>query len=163
MPDRLTPEQRHRAMSRVRTKDTDIELRVRSELHRRGLRFRKHLATLPGRPDVVFTRARLAVFVDGDFWHGYRIEEWESGLSDFWRTKIRKNIDRDQRNHRALLDMGWQVVRLWQHEIENDLNGCVERVVTIVKTSKSGSDDLSLGHGLEKSCLSNGASTPGEM
>src|SRR6476469_9829315 len=89
--DNLTPAQRRRCMSSVRTKDTDIEQAVRSALHRRGLRFRKHVRDLPGRPDIVFSRARVAVFVDGDFWHGYDFDTWRGGLSEFWRNKIETN------------------------------------------------------------------------
>ena len=72
MPDNLTKKQRSYCMSRVKNKDTDIEKIVRSELHKRGYRFRKHLKKLPGTPDIAFTRAKVAVFIDGDFWHGYR-------------------------------------------------------------------------------------------
>ncbi len=76
MPDKLTPEQRSFSMSRIKGKDTGLELRVRSALHKRGLRFRKHVRELPGKPDVVFRKTRVVVFVDGDFWHGYRFRSW---------------------------------------------------------------------------------------
>lgn len=135
MPDNLTPEQRSFCMSRVKGKDTGLEVRVRSELHRRGLRFRKHVKDLPGRPDVVFTKAKVAVFIDGDFWHGYRFPVWEHKLSDSWRLKIAKNRERDRKNHRKLRAMGWTVIRLWQHELERDFEGCIERIVTAVAAS----------------------------
>lgn len=133
MADNLTPEQRRRCMSRVRNKDTDIEQALRSELHRRGLRFRKHVRGLPGRPDVVFSRARVAVFVDGDFWHGYDLDSWRDTLSEFWREKIDGNVARDRRNAEALAALGWQVVRLWKHEVKQDLDGCADRVVAAVR------------------------------
>ena len=131
--DSLTAEQRSYCMSRVRSRDTDLERMVRSELHKRGLRFRKNVRALPGSPDVVFKPARVAVFVDGDFWHGYRFPLWQHTLSDFWRVKIGKNRERDRRNFRKLRRMGWRVIRLWQHQIERDLDACIERVTSAVR------------------------------
>lgn len=132
MPDNLTPDQRSYCMSRIKGKDTKLEVRVRSELHKKGLRFRKHVK-LPGRPDIVFSRARVIVFVDGDFWHGYRFPSWKDKLSDFWKKKIAKTRDRDTKNRRKLRKTGWQVIRFWQHEIERDFEGCIERIVIAVK------------------------------
>lgn len=133
--DNLTPEQRSYCMSRVKGKDTGLEKLVRTELHRRGLRFRKHVKDLPGKPDIVFTRAKVAVFIDGDFWHGYRLPLWEHKLSDFWREKIGKTRKRDQRNFRKLRRMGWRVIRIWQHEIDRDLEACLEKISTAIEDS----------------------------
>jgi DNA mismatch endonuclease (patch repair protein) len=138
MPDPLTPEQRKRCMSKVKSKNTDIELVVRSELHRRGLRFRIHVKTLPGTPDIVFPKAKIAIFVDGDFWHGYRFPDWESKLPEFWRVKIANTRKRDQRNFRRLRRMGWSVIRIWQHSIEYNLGLCVERIVSTVRDKMLG-------------------------
>ena len=120
MPDNLTAEQRRYCMSRNKGKDTGPEIRVRSELHRRGFRFRKHLKELPGKPDIVFTRAKVVVFVDGDFWHGFEFSTWKHKVSDFWKTKISKTIERDKKNHSRLQDMGWTVIRVWEHDLEQD-------------------------------------------
>lgn len=133
MPDSLTPEQRSYCMSRIKGKDTGLEIRVRSELHKRGFRFRKHLKELPGKPDVVFTRAKVAVFIDGDFWHGYKFSTWEHKVSDFWKTKISKTRERDVKNQQRLRDMGWTVIRLWQHDLEGDFEGCIEKVTAALK------------------------------
>jgi DNA mismatch endonuclease (patch repair protein) len=133
MPDKLTPEQRSHCMSRVKNKDTDLEILVRSELHKRGLRFRKHLKDLPGKPDIVFTKAKVAVFVDGDFWHGYRFPLWRDTLSPFWQAKIAKNRERDRRNFAELRRMGWTVVRVWKHDVKTDLNGVVRKIITSVQ------------------------------
>lgn len=133
MADNLTPEQRSYAMSRVKGKDTGLERLVRSELHKRGLRFRKHVKDLPGKPDVVFRRAKVAVFIDGDFWHGYRFPAWEHKVSDFWKEKISKNRERDQRNFRKLRRMGWKIIRIWQHEVKNGLDACIDRIIEAVK------------------------------
>lgn len=137
MPDNLTPEQRSYCMSRIKGKDTGLEMRVRSELHRRGFRFRKHVKELPGKPDVVFTKAKVAVFIDGDFWHGYRFPAWEHKVSDFWKQKINKNREWDRRNHRKLKEMGWTVIRLWQHDLERDFQECIERIIAAVNEARS--------------------------
>jgi DNA mismatch endonuclease (patch repair protein) len=120
-------------MSRIKGKDTGLETRVRSELHKRGFRFRKHFKELPGKPDVVFTKAKVAVFIDGDFWHGYRFPAWEHKVSDFWKTKISKNRERDAKNHRRLRDMGWTVIRLWQHDLERDFEASIGKIVSALK------------------------------
>lgn len=126
--DKLTPEQRSRLMSRVRSKDTDIERALRSALHRNGLRFRKHVSGLPGRPDIVFPKARLAVYVDGDFWHGYRFKTWKDKLPLYWQEKIEKNRKRDACNKRRLRSMGWTALRIWGHSIEKNLDGVVAAI-----------------------------------
>jgi DNA mismatch endonuclease (patch repair protein) len=136
MPDNLTPEQRSFCMSRIKGKDTGLEMRVRSALHRRGLRFRKHVKDLPGKPDVVFRKARVAVFVDGDFWHGYRFPSWEDKVSNFWKKKINKNRERDAANHRKMRQMEWTVIRLWQHELEEDFDACIDRILEAVRGRK---------------------------
>ena len=121
-------------MSSVKNKDTNLEVAVRSGLHKKGYRFRKHVRSLPGSPDIVFTRKKIAVFVDGDFWHGYDFENLREKLSPFWQEKIAKNIARDERNFAALREMGWIVIRVWQHEIKKDLDGAVDRIAETVET-----------------------------
>ena len=124
-------------MARVRSRDTNLERVFRSALHSRGFRFRKHVASLPGTPDVVVPRERVVVFIDGDFWHGYRLPAWEAKLALFWRTKIRSNRLRDTRNLRSLRRAGWTVIRLWQHQIERDIEGCLKRVVGAILDARN--------------------------
>jgi DNA mismatch endonuclease, patch repair protein len=146
MPDNLTPEQRSKCMSRVKSRDTDIEKLVRSELHKRGYRFKKHVKSLPGTPDILFTKAKMAVFIDGDFWHGYRFPAWEHKVSEFWKAKIRKNRDRDRKNFKKLREMGWKVIRLWKHEVKGDLDKSLDRVITAhVKSNKCTAEATSRG------------------
>ena len=133
MPDNLTLEQRSYCMSRIKGKDTGLETRVRSELHKRGLRFRKHVKELPGKPDVVFTKAKVAVFIDGDFWHGYRFPTWEHKVSDFWKTKISKTRERDAKNDHRLYEMGWTVIRLWQHDFERNHEASIQSIMRTVR------------------------------
>jgi DNA mismatch endonuclease, patch repair protein len=140
MSDNLTRQQRSYCMGRVRNRDTDLERVVRSALHRRGLRFRKHVSGLPGRPDVVFPAAKVAVFIDGDFWHGYRFPLWNAALSPFWQRKIATNRERDARNFRRLRRRGWTVVRVWQHATRSNLDGVVARIAAVVITRQSPAD-----------------------
>jgi DNA mismatch endonuclease (patch repair protein) len=108
-------------MQANRRADTAPELRVRSELHARGLRFRKDLRLQVGtrhvRPDVVFTRRRVAVFVDGCFWHSCpeHLEAPKSNVA-YWSNKLAANVERDRENDSALRAEGWTVVRVWEHE-----------------------------------------------
>src|SRR4051812_25601625 len=127
MADNLTPEQRSYTMSRIRSTNTKPELLVRKLVHARGLRFRIHERSLPGRPDLVFHKAQVAVFVDGDFWHGWRFPQWRDKLQPYWRDKIEGNRKRDQRNFQRLRRMGWLVLRLWEHEVETKADICAER------------------------------------
>lgn len=133
MSDPLTVTQRSYCMSQVRGKDTKPEVLVRSALHGRGLRFRKHMKELPGRPDIVFTRAKICVFIDGDFWHGYDFETWEDKLTPFWQKKIGDTIERDRRNFSALREIGWRVVRVWTHDVGKRFDVVVEDIYAAVK------------------------------
>jgi DNA mismatch endonuclease (patch repair protein) len=105
---------------RANRSESGLERRPRSELHRRGLRFRKNFSVLPGvrcRPDVVFGRAKLAVFVDGCFWHRCPVHGSEPrSNSAWWRSKLEGNVVRDRRNDAVLSSAGWRVLRLWEHE-----------------------------------------------
>lgn len=132
MPDHLTPEQRSHAMRCIKLKDGSLERLVQGELRARGLRFRRHIRTLPGRPDIVFTDRKVAVFIDGDFWHGWRLPTWEHTLSPFWRNKLRTNRSRDLRNFKKLRSNGWKVIRLWQHQIASNLEGSIAKITDMV-------------------------------
>lgn len=136
MADNLTPAQRSYCMSRVKGKDTNLEKMVRSALHRRGLRFRKHVRELPGRPDIVFRSARLVIFIDGDFWHGYNFPQWCETVSPFWQKKIEGNRTRDDSNVAKLNGMGWTVIRIWQHEVKEDLDRCIQRIEDLVRAAR---------------------------
>lgn len=133
MTDRITPEQRSRLMSRVKGKDTGIELIVRSELHKRGLRFRKHIKKLPGTPDIVFVKKKIAIFIDGDFWHGYRFNRWKKKLTPYWEHKIENNIKRDKSNFAKLHRRGWKVLHIWDHQIKNNLRKQIDKVLIVLE------------------------------
>ena len=118
--DRLDPEARSRLMSKIRGKDTKPEMAVRSYLHARGLRYRLHDKSLPGKPDLVFRSRRVVVFVHGCFWHGHagcNKARTPKTHEDFWRTKVETNAARDRRNIRKLRSLGWHVFVIWQCQI----------------------------------------------
>jgi DNA mismatch endonuclease (patch repair protein) len=115
-----------RIKQRTRKRDSRPEVALRRALWRLGLRYRLHAAGLPGNPDIVFSRLRTAIFVDGDFWHGRDWENRKQRLSrganaDYWTRKIEYNRARDQRVTEALTAMGWQVLRFWETDIGKDV------------------------------------------
>ena len=106
-----------RQMQRMPRRDTAPEVALRRELHARGMRFRKEYRQLPGRPDVAFTRARLAVFVDGCFWHSCPVHQTTPASNrTWWESKLATNKERDAATDEHLARMGWDVVRIWEHE-----------------------------------------------
>jgi DNA mismatch endonuclease (patch repair protein) len=121
---------RSRVMARVRGRDTGPELALRRALWAVGLRgWRCHRGDLPGRPDVAFGRAKLAVFVDGAFWHGHPAKYWPGRCGPYWDEKIARNQARDRRVDEALSRLGWRVLRLWDFEVLDDPLGAAELVV----------------------------------
>jgi len=121
-------------MQAVKGRNTSLEKLVDGALRERGLRCRRrNVGSLPGKPDFVFTRAKVAVFVDGDFWHGWRFSAWKDKLTDYWRKKIERNRRRDRCNFRRLRRQGWIVVRLWGHDVERNLAGAVDRVEALLR------------------------------
>jgi DNA mismatch endonuclease (patch repair protein) len=126
-------------MRRVKSRDTTPEVLLRKALWAAGLRFRTCAENLPGKPDIVIRAERLAIFIDGDFWHG---GQWrrrrlvslddqfrQTESRDYWLRKIRRNMDRDCRATAALLDSGWRVIRLWESEVLADAGRCVGKIV----------------------------------
>lgn len=134
-------------MAAIRSRDTKPELALRRGLYRLGVRgWRCHHAGLPGRPDIAFTRWRVAIFVDGAFWHGHP-EHFTPGKSgDYWDLKIARTIERDKIANSTLSKQGWQVLRLWDFEITDDLTACLSRV-TAALLSAGRSSPTSLGSG----------------
>jgi DNA mismatch endonuclease (patch repair protein) len=133
MADNMSREQRSKTMSRIRSKNTRVELILRRRLFELGLRYRVHVPALPGRPDIAFTRRKLAVFVDGDFWHGWRFDEWAHKLTPDWRAKIARNRARDAIATASLQAQGWKVLRIWENELQTNPDRCVARVVRAVR------------------------------
>lgn len=129
MTDVMSASKRSALMSRIRGSNTSPELKLRRVLFSRGFRYRLNLRSLPGRPDIVFPRDKVAVFVDGCFWHSCpRHRAWPTTRSSFWREKLTANRSRDLRVSAILRGRGWLVVRIWEHEIEEDLRSAAEKV-----------------------------------
>lgn len=126
--DFLSPEERSRRMSLIKGKDTMPEKVMARLLRQAGVAFRRHGKKLPGTPDFVLAKARVAIFVDGTFWHGRAFKRWERKLSPHWRTRIVTNIKRDQRNFARLRRSGWSVVRIWDVDLAKRPRWCLLRV-----------------------------------
>ena len=125
-------------MAAVRHRDNKAEVLLRRELWRSGLRYRLHSRKLVGRPDLVFASARLAVFVDGDFWHARGLVEdgerafratLRTARQDWWVAKLRGNAERDARVNAALAEAGWRVLRFWESDVHSD----VSRIASVVR------------------------------
>ena len=131
-----TKEQISYNMKQVRSKDSQIEIILRRELWRRGLRYRKNVKNIFGKPDIAFISKKVAVFCDSEFWHGY---DWENRKNDiksnreFWIAKIERNIQRDEEVTNTLKSEGWTVIRIWGNEIKKDLVHCVDIIEKAVK------------------------------
>jgi len=130
MPDPLNPTQRSYCMSQVRSRNTKPEMFIRSKLHKMGYRFRIHVKSLPGKPDIVLKKYKTVVFVNGCFWHGHSCKKGKlpSTNVDFWKDKIEKNIHRDATNERNLKKIGWNVVIIWECNLENGLSMLVQKL-----------------------------------
>lgn len=117
MADKFTPEKRSYIMSRIRGKGTSPEALVFHYLRQRKIYFQKHYRRAVGNPDIALPRKKRAVFIDGDFWHGYTLERRKDTLPMYWVKKIIRNVKRDRRYRKELADQGWQVMRVWEHEL----------------------------------------------
>lgn len=137
MADFLSKAKRSEVMSRIRGNDTQPELRVRRYLHAAGCRYRLHVSSLPGKPDLVFVRRRVCVFVHGCFWHGCPkcADGRRKPLSNraYWLPKIRGNKQRDRRHMRSLKKAGWKVLVIWECEIDNAAN--LKRLLRMIMRS----------------------------
>lgn len=138
--DRVSTAARSRIMASIRGRNTAPEKLLRSRIHRLGFRFRKHTPGLPGRPDMVFPREKVAVFLDGDFWHGYRFPSWKARLPRFWQEKIERNRRRDRKTFSLLRRRGWTVLRVWEHDLTRRPEEIVGWVTHAVLSRRAVSD-----------------------
>lgn len=126
--DRFTKEKRSDIMSRVKSKNTRLELLIFDILRKKGIEFETHY-DVSGKPDLVFPGKKIAVFIDGDFWHGWRFEDYKNKLTDYWYQKISLNIRRDKRNRSKLKVEGWKIMRFWEHRVQKNPYGCVKSLL----------------------------------
>ena len=135
-------EQISQIMRRVKSRDTTPEIAFRKALWARGVRYRLHDIRLPGKPDIVVPRAKLAIFIDGDFWHG---NQWRkrghasleaqfvaSPRAEYWVGKITRNVQRDRLNTERLVAEGWRILRFWESDIKVNLDGCIETAMSAI-------------------------------
>lgn len=143
--DVFTKEQRRKVMQRIRSKDTSIEVRMRKALWHKGYRYRKNDSRLPGTPDIVLPKYKIAVFCDSEFFHG---KDWEvlkprlakGNNSQFWINKISRNRERDDEVNKRLLFRGWTVIRFWGQEIQKDVDQCVKVIEETIWDIKMSGD-----------------------
>ena len=129
--DRHTPEQRRKNMQAVKNKNSKIEILLRTELWKRGLRYHKNCTDIFGKPDIVFKGKKIAVFCDSEFWHGYNWEERKKDFKshqEFWIPKIERNMQRDIEVTQKLESEGWTVLRFWGNEIKFGVSGCADEI-----------------------------------
>lgn len=128
--DNLTPEQRRKNMQRIRSKGTKAERIVMGELNKKNISFISNDKTTFGKPDIVFTEEKVAVFIDSDFWHcnPKRFIMPKTNV-EYWETKIENNKKRDRKVNRELKKQGWIVVRIWEYDIKHNLNKCINKIL----------------------------------
>ena len=127
-------------MSKIRSKDTGIEIALRTRLWHEGIRYRKNLRTLPGKPDIVITKYKIAIFCDSSFWHGKTYNEKtfdKTENRDFWNAKITKNIERDNVVNQMLKQCGYIVIRLTDSQIINEIDSCVLEITNTIELMKN--------------------------
>ncbi|KAA9345726.1 very short patch repair endonuclease [Adhaeribacter soli] len=131
-----TTKERSLLMAKIKSKNTKPELALRKGLWKAGFRYRINYSKLPGKPDIASKKYKIAIFVDGEFWHGYNWQKEKESIkanSGYWIPKIQRNMQRDQENNEKLKLLGYKVFRFWEHEIRMNLNGCIIQIVDFIR------------------------------
>ena len=129
MPDKFDKKTRSTIMSKIRAKNTSLEVNFRKLLWKYGLKGYRIHYKLPGKPDIVFVSKRIVIFLDGDFWHGYNWKKLgKIPPKEYWQDKIQKNIDRAKKYNRMLRKDGWNVLRFWEHELKKNPEKCIKKI-----------------------------------
>lgn len=130
--DNLTKEQRQKNMQNIRSEGSVAEQKVMRELKKRKIYFAKHVRKIIGKPDIVFRRKKIAVFVDSDFWHGHPERFIMPKTNrEYWEAKISRNIQRDKEVNNELESQGWRVIRLWEYDIKKNFDECIEEILSV--------------------------------
>ena len=130
-----TTKARSELMSKIRSKETKPEKKLRKVLWSLGLRYRKNLKKIYGTPDIVISKYKLVIFIDGEFWHGYNWEEKKDRIKsnrEFWIPKIERNMQRDRTNNHLLAQQGWKVFRFWDKEIKKNFGKCLYQILEYI-------------------------------
>ncbi len=143
MADNVSPRERSRTMAAVKSKNTSCELRVRRAIHQAGFRFRLYRRDVPGNPDILLPRYRMAVFVHGCFWHwhGCKRSRIPSTNTEYWTSKISRTIKRDQINRRNLESLGWEYVVVWECALLSATNELIGRLDLLREARRQGSTE----------------------
>ena len=139
--DNLTPQQRRKNMQHIKSKDTSIEIKFRKDLWQKGYRYRKNYKGLPGKPDIVLTKEKIAIFCDSEFFHGKdwevlkpRLEKTNNG--EYWQKKISRNMEHDDEVNKQLLFLGWTVIRFWGEDILKKTDECIHVIEETIFDNK---------------------------
>jgi len=135
-----TTEARSKLMSKIKAKNTKPEILLRKELWKAGIRYRNHITKLPGNPDIVNKKLKIAIFVDGEFWHGYNWAIKKTKIKsnrDFWIAKIERNMQRDAENNEKLFSLGYKVFRFWEHEIKREPQECILTILNWINSKNN--------------------------
>lgn len=130
-----TTKARSRLMSKIRSQNTKSEIKLRKALWNLGIRYRKNVKALPGTPDIVISKYKTVIFIDGEFWHGYNWDNKKDRIKSnraFWIPKIERNIQRDQHNSRILANLGWKVFRFWDYQIKKEFGTCLLQILNYI-------------------------------
>ena len=134
--DVLTRKQRHKSMIGNKGNDTKPEILLRKALWHRGIRYRKNWRKLTGCPDIVLTRQKIAIFVDGDFWHARGYQDRPGSQIDanqsYWQKKLARNVERDREVNDQLTEQGWLVLRFWESDIKKDLDSVLAEILSFI-------------------------------
>lgn len=133
MTDRHTKLQRSYNMSQIKSKNTKPELIIFEILKKEGYKFEKHY-NISGKPDIAFPKLKLAIFIDGEFWHGKNFSEWKEKISPFWTEKIGKNIIRDKKTFKLLKQEGWIVLRLWGKDVIKNPKKALLKIIKLLES-----------------------------
>lgn len=135
MSDKLTIEQRSKIMSSVKGKNTKLEQSVSKELWKRGIRFRKNVRSLYGNPDIAIKKYKIVIFIDSCFWHGCNLHfKVPSTNQEYWEKKINRNKARDAKVNEYYTDKGWNIYRIWEHELKNDFNTTINGLELFIRS-----------------------------
>lgn len=140
MADTVTPKRRSEIMSHIKSKDTSIELLVRRYLFSLGYRYRINYKELPGKPDIVFTKKKIAIFIHGCYWHGHncgsRYAHTSQSNKTYWEAKIQRTQQRDQEQVTTLEKLGWRVLVLWECEVKQNFDDCTQQLISFINKEK---------------------------
>jgi len=140
-----TTEQRSKIMQKIRSTETTPEIVLRKLLWSQGIRYMKNYNKLPGKPDIAISKCKVAVFIDGEFWHGYNWKEKKDKIKanrDYWIPKIERNMARDRKYSRQLRKLGWAVFRFWETDIKKNPEKCLKKIMRAVEKREEKNDKV---------------------